>query len=278
MFNAPTPTATRRLLDSLGHRPRQRLGQNFLIDGNILRKSVELAEPRAGDPVVEIGPGLGTLTSALLETGAEVHAVERDPLLADHLRALAGSAGGRFHLVEGDCLDRPLAGLDPRQAEAGFRIVANMPYAVATPWMEAVLEGPLPNRMVLMLQKEAAQRYTAAPGSKTFGAISVFLQSAYRKTAAHNVSAACFHPAPKVGSVLLRLDLREAPVRFPSGIREAIRRVFTQRRKQLAPLCRRDPDPRLAEWWHTLRANGFPENTRPEQVPVEYWQYLVNND
>ena len=170
-----SPTETRALLERLGHRPRHTLGQNFLVDGNIVRKSLELARVGPGDRVVEIGPGLGTLTAALLAAGAEVWAVERDAALHRHLAAsLAPEFPGRLHLIEGDAMDLPLAGL-----EAGeFKIVANLPYAIATPWLDAVLEGALPQRMVLMLQREAAQRYTARPGGKSFGAISVFLQSA----------------------------------------------------------------------------------------------------
>jgi len=194
-----SPTATRDLLARLGHAPKRFLGQNFLVDGNIVRKSLELAEVKPGDAVVEVGPGLGTLTTALLEAGADVWAVEKDRVLHSHLETqLAPRFPDRFHLLEGDAVEHPLAGLDAGRpppvsfaTERGegaappgiasrvqeFKIVANLPYAIATPWLDAVLAGPLPLLMVLMLQREAAQRYAAAPGSKSFGAISVFLQS-----------------------------------------------------------------------------------------------------
>src|SRR3954463_15761216 len=103
-----SPSATRDLLAQLGHQPKRFLGQNFLIDGNIVRKSLELAEVRPGDTVIEVGPGLGTLTSALLDSGAEVWAVEKDRTLHAHLEAeLAPKFPGRFHLLEGDAVERP---------------------------------------------------------------------------------------------------------------------------------------------------------------------------
>src|SRR3954469_14491845 len=107
-----SPTATRDLLAQLGHQPKRFLGQNFLVDGNIVRKSLELAEVRPGDTVIEIGPGLGTLTSALLEAGAEVWAVEKDRALHEHLsETLAPQFPATFHLLEGDAVEHPVAGL-----------------------------------------------------------------------------------------------------------------------------------------------------------------------
>src|SRR5215212_5540621 len=105
-----SPTATRDLLARLGHSPKRFLGQNFLVDGNIVRKSLELAYVRPGDVVVEVGPGLGTLTAALLEAGAEVWAVEKDRTLHAHLAAqLEPRFTDRFHLLEGDAVEHPLA-------------------------------------------------------------------------------------------------------------------------------------------------------------------------
>src|SRR5476651_2242955 len=190
-----TPTSTRELLAGLGHEPKRFLGQNFLVDGNIVRKSLALAAVEAGDAVIEIGPGLGTLTTALLEAGAEVWAVEKDRTLHAHLLdTLASKFPATLHLLEGDAVEHPLAGLPPAPPNTGFKIVANLPYAIATPWLDAVLGGPLPARMVLMLQQEAAQRYSAVPGTKAFGAISVFLQAAYDIAPGHKVAAACFFP------------------------------------------------------------------------------------
>jgi len=264
-----TPSQTRALLERLGHRPRRQLGQNFLVEGNIVRKSLELAGIGPGERIVEIGPGLGTLTGALLAAGAKVFAIERDPTLAAHLReSLIPRAEGRLHLIEGDAVKTPLAGLDPA---APFKIVANLPYAISSPWMEAVLAGPLPERMVLMLQIEAAQRYTAVPGTKAFGAISVFLQAAFRTAGSHRVSRHCFHPAPEVDSVLLRLDRLDAPGTFSAEGRDLIRTLFQQRRKQLASSLRRAAPAVAAAWLPRLPALGIRPDARAEDVPVEAW-------
>ena len=270
-----SPSQTRELLASIEHLPNRKLGQNFLIDGNIVRKSIDLAGLSDGDRVVEVGPGLGTLTRALLTAGAKVYAVERDPTLAAHMQAELVPQQPDLHLLEGDCLEHPLAGLKEDDAKSGFSIVANLPYAISTPWMEAVLSGPLPQRMVLMLQKEAADRYATSHGSKNFGAISIFLQSAYHIHSRHLVAASCFHPAPKVDSVLLRLDKRNDARTFPEEARQCIRRVFTQRRKQLAALCRRDPYPAARPFFEQLITEGYASTVRPEEVAAHHWIKLA---
>jgi len=269
-----SPSATRELLARLGHAPKRFLGQNFLVDGNIVRKSLELAGIAPGDRVVEIGPGLGTLTSALLEAGAEVWTVEMDQNLAAHVRNTLGG-NPRFHLLEGDAVEFPLAGL-PDAATKPFKIVANLPYAISTPWMDAVLSGPLPARLVLMLQLEAAQRYNASPGTKNFGAISIFLQSAYETGDGHRVSSACFHPRPDIDSCLLNLVLRPNPYVFAPAAKAVIRACFQQRRKQIGSLLRGKVAPETAAaWLAQLAAAGLGPQARPEQIPAALWQRLA---
>jgi len=271
-----TPTATRDLLARLGHLPKRYLGQNFLVDGNIVRKSLELADVRSGDVVVEVGPGLGTLTTALLATGAEVWAVEKDRTLHAYLaETLAPQFPDRLHLLEGDAVESPLAGLPAARAAAGFKIVANLPYAISTPWMDAVLAGPLPERMVLMLQLEAAERYAARPGTKDFGAISIFLQAAFAIAPGHKVAAACFHPRPDIDSCLLHLVCRPAPFVFPPAVKAIIRGCFQQRRKQIGALLRRHLPDGGAAWLAQLAAAGLPARARPEQIPMELWCKLA---
>ncbi len=268
-----SPTQTRQLLSELGISPRRSLGQNFLVDGNIVRKSVDLAQIRPGEAVVEVGPGLGTLTEALLESGARVWAIEQDPALHAHLaRSLEPRSGGRLRLVLGDAVDTPLAGFPGGEP---FKIVANLPYAIATPWLDAVLSGPLPDRMVLMLQREAAQRYTAPPGGKSFGAISVFLQAAYEAGRGHRVAAECFQPRPDVESHLLELVLRPSPAVFPAEAKAAIRAFFQQRRKQIGPMARARLPRGGADWLEQLRAAGLSPMVRPEAIPVALWMRLV---
>ncbi len=269
-----SPSATRDLLAQLGHQPKRFLGQNFLVDGNIVRKSLELAEVRAGDIVIEIGPGLGTLTNALLAAGANVWAVEKDRTLHEHLTTqLAPPFPDRFHLLEGDAVEHPLAGLPAGFATGPFKVVANLPYAIATPWLDGVLSGPLPVRLVLMLQQEAAQRYAAQPGSKSFGAISIFLQAAYTIAPGHKVAAACFHPRPDVESHLLNLVRRPEPYVFPAAVKALIRGCFQQRRKQIGALLRGrlTTEVDAKRWRELLTAQGLSEQTRPEAIPVEWW-------
>ncbi len=269
-----TPSATRDVLAQLGHQPKRFLGQNFLIDGNIVRKSLELAEVAAGDVVVEVGPGLGTLTSALLEAQAEVWAVEKDEVLAAYLRTTLAPNYPSLHLLEGDAIDEPLAAL-PAEQSAQFKIVANLPYAISTPWMDAVLSGPLPLRMVLMLQQEAAQRYVAEPGSKQFGAISIFVQSAFVADRGHKVGAGCFYPAPDIESYLLNLARRSAPFLFSTATKLLIRACFQQRRKQIASLLRHKLPDGGAAWLERLPAVGLDGRARPEDIPVAVWQHLT---
>jgi 16S rRNA (adenine1518-N6/adenine1519-N6)-dimethyltransferase len=284
-----SPTATRDLLARLGLRPSRRLGQNFLVDGNIVRKSLALAEVRPGDGVIEVGPGLGTLTSALLEAGAEVWAIERDRTLHDHLaETLQARFPAALHLMEGDAVEHPLAGYEGVRSQdlkssdlrswdltPSIKIVANLPYAIATPWLDAVLSGPLPVRLVLMLQQEAADRYAAEPGSKSFGAISIFLQAAYAVAPGHKVAASCFHPQPDIESRLLHLVRRPEPFVFSPAARLLIRSCFQQRRKQLGALLRdRLPDGGAA-WLEHIGTAGYSAQARPEDIPVALWVRLA---
>jgi 16S rRNA (adenine1518-N6/adenine1519-N6)-dimethyltransferase len=269
-----TLKSTRELLAQLGHEPKRFLGQNFLVDGNIVRKSLELGGVTAGDLIVEIGPGLGTLTRALLDAGAEVWAIERDYGLHRHLAATLATTHPHLHLMEGDGVEHPLAGL-PAGRTHSFKIVANLPYAIATPWLDGVLSGPLPDRMVLMLQQEAAQRYVAQPGSKTFGAVSIVLQSAYAVAPGHKVDGSCFYPPPDIESYLLHLTRLPAPFVFSAATKALIRACFQQRRKQIGGLLRHKLPDGGAAWLAHLQAAGLGPHSRPEQIPVALWQRLV---
>ncbi len=269
-----SPSATRELLVRLGHLPKRALGQNFLIDGNIVQKSVALAEVGPRDHIVEVGPGLGTLSRALLETGAHLWAVEHDKTLAAYLaETLKSEFGDHFHLQPGDAMEFPRAAL-PVEFTPSFKVVANLPYAISTPWLDAILQGPLPSRLVLMLQLEAAQRYTAKPGTKQFGAISVFLQAAYDVAPGHKVSPNCFHPRPEVDSYLLNLVRKPAPFVFPSATKQIIRAIFQQRRKQIGSLLRSHLPDRGEVWLNAIAPLGVTPQTRAEAIPLEAWKSL----
>lgn len=273
---------TRELLDTLSHSPKKWLGQNFLVDGNIVKKSLELAQVDAADTIVEVGPGLGTLTTTLLQSGARVFAVERDATLAAHLRErVAPHYTETFSLKEADAMDFPLAEF-PEKMPAGtpFKIVANLPYAISTPWMDAVLDGDnLPTVLVLMLQKEAADRFTGTPGNKNYGALSVFLEAAYERAPGHKVSANCFFPPPKIDSYLLHLRLRDNPRKFAPASKKLIRELFIYRRKQVASVLKKIeidgiPAGAVDAWLDMLPQFGCAGTDRPECIPCAAWLAL----
>ncbi len=274
-----TPIQTRQILEELGHSPRHRLGQNFLIDGNIVKKSLELGQVQSKDVIVEVGPGLGTLTEAILAQGAVVYAVELDTKLATYLKnELQPKYPDAFFIMEGDALQYPCAGLP--NTISSFKIIANLPYAISTPWLDAVLESAvLPEKMVLMLQREAADRFAGKTNTKKFGPISIFLQSAYTIKPGHAVSSGCFFPKPDVGSYLFNMERKEMPYRFEPLTKSIIRFFFTQRRKQLGSLLKNNfPElqPLFQQWIQSLLKAGIDEKARPEDTPISAWQNLNN--
>ena len=270
-----SPSETTALLDKLDHLPKKKLGQNFLIDGNIVDKSIQLADLPPSGNVVEIGPGLGTLTRKLLESGQTVHAVELDHRLADNLENTETEAIKNKQLIitKGDAVKHPLGSL-PETTDQ-YAIVANLPYAISSAWLESVLNtGRLPIRMVLMMQKEAVERIWANPGTKEYHALSIFISNAYEFTEKHQVSRKCFYPSPAVDSMLIRMDLSENYFLFPKIVRVLIRKIFTQRRKQLGSLAKKE-DPVtgqiIFEWLDSINQ---PYSSRPEQISAEQWKRL----
>jgi 16S rRNA (adenine1518-N6/adenine1519-N6)-dimethyltransferase len=275
MTHYPTLSIVKAVLKEHSLAPRKRLGQNFLIDANVARKSLEMAAIEAGDCVVEIGPGLGALTQLLLDQECEVHAIEKDAGLFRYLEEdLLPQYKRQLHLIHGDAMDKPLASLAQRKEHS--KIVANLPYAISTPWLDAVLSGPLPSRMVLMLQMEAVNRFVADPGTRNFGPISLFLKSAYKVAEIHKVAARCFYPEPEVGSAILSLKRLEVPLLFPREIKEGIRQIFRQRRKQISSIIAKNPlNPQFQPWLQELIEQGMDPNTRPEAIGKDQWQLLA---
>jgi 16S rRNA (adenine1518-N6/adenine1519-N6)-dimethyltransferase len=270
-----SPSETTSLLNKLGHHPKKKLGQNFLIDGNIVDKSIRLAKLPPSGKVVEIGPGLGTLTRKLLESGQSVHAVEIDHSLAQNLTDTESNAieNGTLEVTRGDAVKYPLGSLS--NSNEKYLIVANLPYAISSAWLESMLNTQkLPSRMVLMMQKEAVQRIWAAVGTKEFHALSIFISNAFSLTSKHPVSRKCFFPSPAVDSMLIRMDLLENAYLFSEGSRRLIRRIFTQRRKQLGSLAKKEK-PLVSEailgWLAEL---DLSPHLRPEQVSAKDWKRL----
>ena len=269
---ALSPSATIDLLRKLDHFPNKKLGQNFLIDGNLVEKSISMAALPLGLPVLEIGPGLGTLTERLLHLGHQVYAVEIDRRLEAHLRERLGSfiESGQLDLLRADAVKSPTGNLPETIGE--YAVVANLPYAISSAWMEGVLgSANLPIRMVMMLQKEATERMLAPAGTKAYNALAIFLQACFQPAGTHAVPGQCFHPAPAVDSVLLRMDRLPQPFAFSKSVRRMIRRIFTQRRKQLGSLIKKEPaelGDALLDW---LGKNEICPTTRPEKITVSQW-------
>lgn len=265
----------RDLAERLGVRPTKQLGQNFVIDPNTVRRIVAAAGVRAGEQIVEIGPGLGSLTLGLLETGAAVTAVEVDPVLAGRLPATIAAhqpqAAGRFDVARADALQ--IADL-PKPPDA---LVANLPYNISVPVLLHFLETfPSLDRALVMVQAEVADRLAAAPGSRTYGVPSVksawFADVRRVGTVGRNV----FWPAPNVDSGLVELVVRR-PARDPDARAEvfaAVDAAFSQRRKTLRAA--------LAGWagsaahaGRLLESAGIDPGLRGEAITIDDFVRLV---
>jgi 16S rRNA (adenine1518-N6/adenine1519-N6)-dimethyltransferase len=203
--------------------PRKDLGQHFLVDDNILRVIERLAALEPADVVLEIGPGLGVLTRFLAERVAHVHAAEVDRRLEEHLAGI-----DRMTLHWGDALHLDLAALDPPP----HKLVANLPYNVATPIVAESLRIDQLDLWCVMVQREVADRFFAQPSTKAYGAVSVLVQLAAEKTGFHPVSREVFRPRPNVESALVAFR-RTGPA-APPAVRRVVEGAFGHRRKTLA--------------------------------------------
>jgi 16S rRNA (adenine1518-N6/adenine1519-N6)-dimethyltransferase len=214
---------------------RRSLGQHFLLDPSINARIAALAGPLAGETVLEIGPGPGGLTRALLAAGAaRVIAIEKDRRFAAFLGALAGQANGRLEIVEADALGVDEAALLAKAGAARAMIVANLPYNVATPlltkWLKA---GPWRGPMILMFQKEVAERIVAAPGESAYGRLAVLAQAVCMGEIVMRLPPGAFTPPPKVESAIVRLDALSAPYAHLDALERVTAAAFGQRRKML---------------------------------------------
>jgi 16S rRNA (adenine1518-N6/adenine1519-N6)-dimethyltransferase len=243
--------------------PKKELGQHFLVDENILGVIDRLAHLDTEDVVLEIGPGLGVLTRYLAARVGRVHAVELDRSLEPHLR----DVGENVELQFGDALHLELAALIPPPT----KLVSNLPYNVATPLVVESLDGlPSVASWCVMVQREVADRLFAEPRTKAYGAVSVLVQLATRRTGFHAVSRTVFRPRPNVDSALVAFERTNLPERYRE-IKQVVSAAFAHRRKtlanslQLSGLCTR------AQAENALRAIGREPNARAEALaPPEF--------
>jgi 16S rRNA (adenine1518-N6/adenine1519-N6)-dimethyltransferase len=251
---------------------KKSLGQNFLIDPNLQRRIVDAVGAEKGDEVLEIGPGHGALTRLLAERAGRLVAVELDDALAARLQAeFAGRAD--VEIVHGDALQVRLEDISSRPES--LRVVGNIPYNITTPLIFWLLERrPRPADIVLMVQREVADRVLAEPGTKTYGALSVGVRSVAEARRLFHVGRGAFRPVPDVDSTVLRIT----PLRPPrlttteeAAVRALTRTAFSWRRKQLRTTLREAPAYRAGEPMldRVERESGIDLTRRPETLAPE---------
>ncbi len=239
-----TLTQIREMLAARGLAPQKRFGQNFLIDHNLIARLVETSGVGPGDLVLEVGPGTGALTEALVERGCDVVAAEIDRGLSDLLRDRFGEKPN-FRLVEGDCLagkGEVAPGLVDAIGGRPFSLVANLPYGAATPLMMTLLvDHPACHGMWVTIQREVAERLAAGPGTKAYGPISVVAQALADVKVIANLPPECFWPRPEVTSAMVAVTRRAEPLTDDAAALSAIvQKAFGQRRKQLGSVLGRE--------------------------------------
>ena len=253
------------------------LGQNFLVDVNILRILLEAADVRSSDHILEIGPGLGVVTGPLLEIAARVTAVEKDEELYRHLVETLGSIP-HIRLVYGDVTSLSLPRL--LEEEAITKVVSNLPFVVASRCLvDLAFAARRPQRIVVTLQQEVAKKLTAKPGSKAYSALTILVGHAYHASLQHRVPPTCFLPRPRVYSTIVCLTPVQPPMRFHTGIfRALVRGAFSQRRKQLGTILPRIDLPGVAkdiDRVGILKDLAIEPVQRPETLSVDRWIQLA---
>lgn len=274
-----SPGAIRRTLKDLGHRPRKRLGQNFLADKNIRDAIVRDSGAGPNDLVLEVGPGLGTLTKGLLATGAEVVAVEREPVLAEFLRAALADEP-RFHLLARDVMAQKGKGIaeevwseieSRRVAARRLLLVANLPYSISTPLIAGLFSAASPPECgAVMVQKEVADRMTGRVGTSDYGPLAVLLSLRADTRILREIGGQVFVPRPPIRSAVVLVETRGD--RGPDadlGTKTA-RRAFLHRRKTIRKaLCTAGYDSDAVS--AALSDCGILPSDRPATVAPEQW-------
>ena len=276
------PTGTIEILKKYNFNFQKRFGQNFLIDSHILEKIVESAEITKEDCVLEIGPGIGTMTQYLAESAGQVIAVEIDksliPILEDTL-----SPYDNVTVINEDILKVDVCKLaQEKNAGRPVKVVANLPYYITTPIIMGLFENQVPlDSITIMVQKEVADRMQVGPGTKDYGALSLAVQYYARPQIVTNVPPNCFMPRPKVGSAVIRLTrFQEPPVKVDDEklMFAIIRASFNQRRKTLVNGLKNASELSFTKEQieSALTSAGIPLNIRGEALTLEQFAQLSN--
>ncbi|QGZ95463.1 16S rRNA (adenine(1518)-N(6)/adenine(1519)-N(6))-dimethyltransferase RsmA [Terricaulis silvestris] len=284
-MNADELPTLREELEAHGLWANKGLGQHFLLDLNITRRIARAAGDIAGKPVIEVGPGPGGLTRALLEAGADVTAIEKDARFLPLLEPLIEWSEGRLRIIHGDALEAdeatllygPPAPRRPASAHAGeapaVHIVSNLPYNVGTPllvkWLKA---GAWRGDMTLMFQKEVAQRIVAKPGSDAYGRLAVLAQARCEARLEFTVPARAFTPPPKIASAIVRLTDRADPYPHLDVLERVTAAAFGQRRKMLRSALRS----LTPETEALLRGADLPPTARAEEIDQAGFRRLAD--
>ena len=277
------PTNTIAVLNRYGFSFQKKFGQNFLIDENVVEKIVRDAGVTKDDFVLEIGPGIGTMTQILCENAREVVAVEIDDKLIPILTEDTLSWYDNVTVIHEDILKLDIVKLaNERNGGKPIKVVANLPYYITTPIIMGLFESHVPlDSITIMVQKEVAERMQEGPGSKEYGALSLAVQYYARPEIVANVPPNCFMPRPNVGSAVIRLTRHEKPpveVEDEKLMFRIIRASFNQRRKTLANGLNNSPEIHLPKEviQESIVSLGVPENIRGEALSLEQFAELSN--
>lgn len=261
------PSDLQAFLKERGLYAKKRLSQNFLVDGNIIQKIVNAAEVSSGDFVIEIGPGPGALTQALLEKGAHVLAIEMDTVFAQALARLQ-TPDNRLDVVQADILEFPLVGFLKNRKGKKCKVVANLPYHITTPILTLLFPlSDLTESLTIMVQKEFGDRMASQKGTPEYSSLTVFLQFYGNVASSFTVKPSCFYPRPKVHSSVVHCKLH--PPLLPGKEEpffQLTRTAFGQRRKMLRASLKDLYSPEKVE--KALVAIGHPPTQRPEGLSV----------
>ena len=277
-----SPSATKEVINKYSFAFQKKFGQNFLIDSNILENIVEAAEITKEDFVLEIGPGIGTMTQYLCEAARQVVAVEIDKMLIPILQDTL-SEYDNVEVINQDVLKVDIKSLaEEKNAGKPIKVVANLPYYITTPIIMGLFESGVPiESITIMVQKEVADRMQTGPGSKDYGALSLAVQYYAQAKVMLNVSASCFMPRPNVDSAVIKLTRHKEPVvavKDEQLMFRVIRASFNQRRKTLVNGLKNSSELDFSkeEILSAIHAIGKEESIRGEKLTLKEFAELSN--